>query len=50
VTRVFSKVSNRRSSMRRNVSRNFGAVTYIDPNLQNPQTQQYSLTVKRELI
>jgi hypothetical protein len=30
--------------------RNFGAVTYIDPNLQNPQTQQYSLTVERELI
>jgi Carboxypeptidase regulatory-like domain len=30
--------------------RNFGAVTYIDPKLQNPQTQQYSLTVERELF
>ncbi len=29
---------------------NFGTVTYIDPNLQNPQTQQYSLTVERELL
>ncbi len=29
---------------------NFGNVTYIDPNLKNPQTQQYSLTVEREII
>ncbi len=29
---------------------NFGAVTYIDPNLRNPQTQQYSLTVEREIF
>jgi hypothetical protein len=29
--------------------KNFGNVTYIDPNLQNPQTQQYSLTVERRL-
>jgi len=30
--------------------RNFGAVTYIDPNLHNPQTQQYSLTIEREVL
>ncbi len=29
---------------------NFGGVTYIDPNLRNPQTQQYSLTVERQLF
>ena len=29
---------------------NFGSVTYIDPNLKNPQYQQYSLTVERELL
>lgn len=29
---------------------NFGSFNYIDPNLRNPQTQQYSLTVERELI
>ena len=29
---------------------NFGNVTYIDPNLKNPQAQQYSLTVERELF
>src|SRR5216684_2819134 len=30
--------------------RNFGAVTYIDPTLRNPQTQQYSFTIERELV
>jgi hypothetical protein len=30
--------------------KNFGAVTYIDPNLRNPQTQQFSLTVERQLF
>jgi trimeric autotransporter adhesin len=29
---------------------NFGSFTYIDPNLRNPQTQQYSRTVQRQLI
>jgi hypothetical protein len=29
---------------------NFGAVTYIDPHLRNPQTQQFSLTVERQLF
>jgi Carboxypeptidase regulatory-like domain len=29
---------------------NFGTVNYIDQNLKNPQTQQYSLTVERQLI
>lgn len=29
--------------------KNFGNVTYIDPNLQNPQYQQFSLTIEREL-
>jgi hypothetical protein len=29
--------------------RNFGSVTYIDPNLKNPQYQQYSFTIEREL-
>jgi hypothetical protein len=30
--------------------KNFGAVTYIDPNLKNPQVQQMSVTVERELF
>ncbi len=30
--------------------KNFGSVTYIDPNLKNPQYQQFSLTVERELF
>ncbi len=30
--------------------KNFGAVTYIDPNLRNPQTQQFSLTIERQLF
>jgi hypothetical protein len=29
---------------------NFGAVTYIDPHLKNPQYQQYSLTIERQLF
>ncbi|MBZ5603347.1 MAG: hypothetical protein LAO79_13685, partial [Acidobacteriia bacterium] len=29
---------------------NFGNVNFIDPNLRNPQVQQYSLTVERELF
>ena len=29
---------------------NFGNVTYIDPDLKNPQYQQYSLTVERQLF
>lgn len=28
---------------------NFGAVTYVDPNLRNPQVQQFSLTVERPI-
>ncbi len=27
---------------------NFGTVNFIDPNLKNPQVQQYSLTIERE--
>jgi hypothetical protein len=29
---------------------NFGNVTYINPNLKNPQYQQYSLTIQRQLF
>jgi Carboxypeptidase regulatory-like domain len=29
---------------------NFGNVSYIDPNLNNPQVQQFSLTVERDLF
>ena len=29
---------------------NFGNVTYIDPHLKNPQYQQYSLTIQRQLF
>jgi hypothetical protein len=29
---------------------NFGAVSYIDPHLRNPQTQQFSLTVERQMF
>ena len=29
--------------------KNFGAVTYIDPKLKNPQAQQYTLTIEREV-
>jgi hypothetical protein len=29
--------------------KNFGNVTYIDPNLKNPQVQQYTLTVERQV-
>lgn len=29
--------------------RNFGTATYIDPHLKNPQYQQFSLTVEREM-
>ena len=29
--------------------KNFGNVTYIDPNLKNPQAQQYTLTVERQV-
>ncbi|MBV8842312.1 MAG: TonB-dependent receptor [Bryobacterales bacterium] len=30
--------------------KNFGNVTYIDPNLKNPQVQQYTLTVERQIF
>ena len=30
--------------------KNFGNVTYIDPNLTNPQYQQFSFTIERELL
>jgi hypothetical protein len=28
--------------------KNFGSVSYIDPNLRNPQVQQFSLTIERQ--
>lgn len=30
--------------------KNFGSVGYVDPNLKNPQYQQYSLTIQHELF
>ncbi len=30
--------------------KNFGSATYIDPNLKNPQVQQISLTLEREMF